>query len=38
MLVSVGMVEANFRQIWIVSEGVHCISLDRPLILPPVDK
>ena len=36
MLVPVGMVEANFRQICILSETSHCISLDRPLVLPPV--
>jgi hypothetical protein len=38
VLVSVGMVESNFRQIWIVTEGAHCISLDRPLTLPSVEK
>jgi hypothetical protein len=38
VLVFVGMVEANFGQIYILGEGGHCICLHRPLAPSPVDK
>ncbi len=38
MLVMIAVMESNFRQIRIFSETSHCISLHRPLILPPVSE